>query len=329
MRLSSLLLVSLLGCPSGDAPDPTPEPEPTPEPTPGPSECEGDQELAGDVEATDDLCAANRCVTVVGSLHVEAGEPALGCLVEVGGNLLIDGYEGDDLNGLTALQRVGGDFRIDRNRLEVVSAPAGLLSVGGDFEINETNAMLEGRFTALVTVGGDLEFNVLGGTARLPALETVGNLEILGPDVTVVDLGALRVVDLLGIAWSYEMDSLGDIGALETVGELSIQGLDSLDSLGGLVIPAEVTRRVALTENPDIEDISGLAGLRRTGTLLMRNNFSLSDVTALHGIESLSGDLIIEDCTDLRTEDAEALRDAIGIENIGGAVVITGNKIDD
>ena len=40
----------------------------------------------------------------------------------------------------------------------------------------------------------------------------------------------------------------------------------------------------------------------------------------------IGNDFTIIDHTDLLTSDAEALRDAIGTDNIGGTVTISGNK---
>lgn len=326
MRPLLLVFVFLVGCEGGAivGGDPTPGPEPTPEPTPDPpTDCEGDETRPGDVDAAGALCEAT-CLRIEGDLHVSSGTPDLSCLLEVGGDLLIDGYEGERL-ALPLLEAVGGSLRIDRNRVATVEVPVRLASVGDDLRIDETNGRVEGRFDALRTVGGALVFNVLGGTARFPILGSAGAVEIVGSEITAVDFPALRATTELEIAWAEGVTSLGDIGALEEIDLLWIEALDRMESLGGLRAPEEISGRLALTENPVLDDISGLSGLRRVGGILLRNNFALDDVTPLHGVESIEGDLIIEDCTDLSTADAYALRDAIGPENIGGAVIITGN----
>jgi len=74
-------------------------------------------------------------------------------------------------------------------------------------------------------------------------------------------------------------------------------------------------------------DFSGLENLEVIGGDFMVDwNSVLSDVRALHGITSVGSDFTITDNTELLTEDAEALRDAIGTDNIGGTVTISGNN---
>ena len=79
--------------------------------------------------------------------------------------------------------------------------------------------------------------------------------------------------------------------------------------------------------NQALESLSGLEGLRTVDwALQIHSNQALTDVTALHEVTSVGYGLTITDNTELLTSDAEALRDAIGTDNIGSSVTISGNK---
>ena len=70
----------------------------------------------------------------------------------------------------------------------------------------------------------------------------------------------------------------------------------------------------------------GLEGVRNVGgSLILEENDVLVDVEALHGVVSIGLDLLILGNGLLVTADAEALRDAIGVSDIGGTVTISGN----
>ena len=62
------------------------------------------------------------------------------------------------------------------------------------------------------------------------------------------------------------------------------------------------------------------------GDLFLWGNASLLSVSDLDGIQQLGGDLNISNDTSLGTDAAEALRDAIGTDNIGGTITIAGNE---
>ena len=69
------------------------------------------------------------------------------------------------------------------------------------------------------------------------------------------------------------------------------------------------------------------AGLRWEvgGGLTLHNNLILADVTALHDLPAVPGDFTVTNNGWLYTSEATALRDAIGVANIGGTVTISGN----
>jgi hypothetical protein len=87
-----------------------------------------------------------------------------------------------------------------------------------------------------------------------------------------------------------------------------------------------------LTEIRDENDLGDLETIGTwgssswaSGQLLIDENPALSDVTALHGVESVASDFHVSENATHATTAVEALRDAIGSENIGGNVTISGN----
>ena len=76
-----------------------------------------------------------------------------------------------------------------------------------------------------------------------------------------------------------------------------------------------------------LTSFNGLENLLTIGEdLHIKDNVVLTDVSALHGVTSVGEDFVVKDNTSLPTADAEALRDAIGVTNIGGTVLIIGNQ---
>ena len=59
--------------------------------------------------------------------------------------------------------------------------------------------------------------------------------------------------------------------------------------------------------------------------LVLWGNALLSDVTGLHSVESVTGDLTVANNPKLASDDAEALRDAIDTDNISGSVTLSNN----
>lgn len=95
-----------------------------------------------------------------------------------------------------------------------------------------------------------------------------------------------------------------------------MRGLEGLQAIGGSLIVSRT----------GLVDLGGLENVRAVGyELELSSNEDLTDVTALHGVESVGGDLQIYMNTALPTASAEALRDAIGVENIAGEIQIEGN----
>jgi hypothetical protein len=78
--------------------------------------------------------------------------------------------------------------------------------------------------------------------------------------------------------------------------------------------------------NPSLTDVDGLAALWGiSGSLLLEENEALVDLTGLQGVSTVGGDFTIIGNGALTNAEAELLRDAIGMSNIGGLVTISNN----
>lgn len=160
--------------------------------------------------------------------------------------------------------------------------------------------------SSLRNVRGAIRYYQTGGMTDmgLPALESVGSIEILySSGLTSLGLDALvQIQGNLTILYGIDLERV-DAPVLDHV-----DGTMSLYQLGGVV---------------DLDELSALTQIG--GTLNLRNIASLDDVTGLHGVTNIGGDLSIIDNAGLATQDAEALRDAIGTSNVGGVITISGN----
>jgi len=85
-------------------------------------------------------------------------------------------------------------------------------------------------------------------------------------------------------------------------------------------------RQLRLTDNYNLLDLDGLSALSTVGdSLTLSLQPDLIDVTGLHGLTAILGDLLITDNTSLSEADIEALIEAIGEENISGEITVSDN----
>lgn len=191
---------------------------------------------------------------------------ALECVVEITGDLVIDGIDRTDLDFLWALQRVGQNLRISNN--------AALASVTG--------------LVYLTHVGGTLTIanNALDSLSGLESLTSATRIELLGP---AGDYASLHGLDsLTSVSESLiigtcacepdEGDCSGDFG-LESL--ISLDGLESLVSVG----------RLEIWGNRMLADVDALVGLGEAQTVVVADNPAVSDEDVL---AALAGVLVSE-----------------------------------
>ena len=107
--------------------------------------------------------------------------------------------------------------------------------------------------------------------------------------------------------------------------DLVVTGADDLAPIEGR--PCVELHGDVIIEAADIGELAALSGLSKVhGDVLVRANVELVALSGLWNVRAIDGDLTIEDNTALPTEsEAVALRDRVGMQNIGGIVRILGN----
>ncbi len=170
----------------------------------------------------------------------------------------------------------------------------------------------------------------MGGSVRLSncsvtslwlgALEQVGSIWVEDLAIGALDLSALqqttsghaRLLDMQSVDLS-SLSSVAGPVVLAPTGSATVElpMLTSADALDITQADAVVTFQAPLLTSLD-------------DYLLLVSNAALSAVQ-LPSLGSVGGDFTIEDNPALPTSAAEALRDQVGVANIGGVVSITGN----
>lgn len=195
------------------------------------------------------------------------------------GNLTIQGDDVSSLAGLSCLKEVYGD---------VVIYETGLTSLGGLSGLT----MVDGSLAIGVWDGDYIGNDALTSTAGLSSLEEVtGDVIIIGNEaLTTLDgFDALLSIDQnLYIQENPALTSVSGFSALESVtNELTVFGSPTLGSLGFSSLTSVEYLYIADT---GLSSFAGFEALTTvTENLYAVDNSSLSDVSALSGIQTLGG----------------------------------------
>lgn len=307
------------------------------------SYCE--RRVSGDVRVTSsDLVSLLplRCVTeVTGHLSISTNEhlatlDGLERLARVGSISVYGNPELKDVDALGALTETAGGVAVESNAtLETLSGLRNIGVIGGDLSISQ-NGVLENLagLDALTSVGADLVIRdnpSLRAVTGLEALtEVTGELNILG-NPQLSDIQGLHALADVGERTSiYSNAALTDFRGLDSLvsigGALEVEGNGALESLAGLGVLTTVAGSVTIHRNSELTTLDGLDVLQSIdGSLSVTDNDSLISVWALHTVASIRTSFDIYDNPRLPTSEAEALRDAIGVDHIGGRILIDGN----
>ncbi len=299
---------------------------------PDPLDGDGVVSEAADI---DDLCP---CYTAIsGSLRIRNIEDTtdlsgLSCIESVGGLLVSSNKSLTSLDGLEGLEIVEGSVLIqDNTQLSSLSGLSALDTIAGTLSVTGNTALIDlSGMESLASISGALTISdndAMTGIG-LDALEGVGKLDISScPSlISVSGMSSLVEVDhALSIEGCTKLTTI-DLPALTSVGgDLYLYNNAALADVSAPLL-SDVQGELRLHWVAKVTDLDGLSGVRLVGDdLVLWGNADLSDVTGLHTVEQIGGDLIIKNNTDLPTADAEAMRDAIGTDNIRGSVTISGN----
>lgn len=281
-------------------------------------------------------------------------------LSELGGMQRIEWVEGKlliqqadmlaDLDGLPSLKRVYGEVVLTENSGMVRLDGLAAVTIGG-LDVRDNPALvaigrLEGSLIdGNVTITGN---DALADLAGFAGIHDVSGFFLLQDNPSLVDLTGLdalqRVDGTLTISGPFRnlrgLESLQRAERLRVWdGVASLDGLDGLEYLEYLYIRNTalvdlrgmpslllITGALQIEENDKLERLDGLEVVDSLWNVLeIRENRSLIDVGALYGVSAVGDDLEVIENHRLPTAEAEALRDSIGVEDIGGTITIAGN----
>ncbi len=250
------------------------------------------------------------------------------------------------LQGLWSLDSIGDDLQLDNNA--GLSSHAGLeslRSIGGNLLQSSTTSGGHMSFAGLdnlATVGGYL--GIYGSSSGLDALETVGSDAVLYGASGSTPLPALVGVGGDLEIW-YHSSSIGGFDSLESVsGHLTfcensgstISGFPVLTSLGsylqmdgndgltyvtGLGSLVTINGTLSIDGNINLASITGFDVLAHIGALELTDNEDLTNIDGLMSLDTVAGNFYVG-WNGLSRSQAEALRDAIGVSDIGGTITI-------
>lgn len=202
---------------------------------------------------------------------------ALALCNEITGNLVIDGSTDiANLDVLTNLTTLGGKLEIrDNTILANVGGLANLTSFGG------LNLRIENN-DALISLNG------LGGITNVFNFNIRDNL--LLPDLT----GLENLTTVTGAFDIFNNDALSSLAALAnvtsvTAGQIIITDNPNLPNLTGLDGITSAPADLLIQNNANLTTLAGLAVTDIGGGLVITNNALLNDISALAGLNSISG----------------------------------------
>jgi len=208
---------------------------------------------------------------------------------EIEGNVEIQGWFINNLNGLNVVKSIGGDLNIFYDPLH--------------------GTMLKNLIglDSLTSIGGNLCIAHNGSLESLTGLESltsIGNeILIIGNDL-LSNLSGLENVTSVGGSikiggWHNGNDSLKDLTGLEgltiVMNHLFITDNNSLSNLIGLENITSVGGEIRIEYNDNLNSLAGLDNMTSIGEdLVIYRNYALASLTGLDNVTSIGGELRIE-----------------------------------
>ena len=249
------------------------------------------------------------------SLHTVSGELALqdipitsleglGRLDSIGLLTLHDLHVLENINALTEAQ-VGGLTVNEAHQLSSISGMSGNTTLG---TLTITQAPALRSLSGLESVTG-----ILGdiGISGNPALTDISALSGLTELSGALDISKNNLLESLeGL---HNVTRAAQQITISSNNELAALRLDSLE---------HAKSRIYINDNSHLQSLEGLEALRTVSYFVeLKDNRELIDITSLHTITSIGGDLTITGNARLTAASVQALVEAIGEDNIGGEIV--------
>ena len=260
-------------------------------------------------------------------------------------SLMLDDTALTDLSDLSALEEATGWLTVSSNRW--LTSLSGLESLQRATDLRLTgNPVLTGLIP--LTVDAELlsikDNPQLSSLVGLEGVTGLSDITIEGNGLTTLEpLGGWTTFDTLRVGEDHLTDlavlqSLTEVNDLRLTGATptSLEDLAKLRRVESFVLVGGVRELDALSQmtvarnlhiqETELADLDGLDGLRNMRDVHIKGNAQLTDITALHDLKVIYGDLTIVGNPLLGDDAARALVEAIGADNIEGVIVITGNE---
>jgi uncharacterized repeat protein (TIGR01451 family) len=204
-----------------------------------------------------------------------------GCSI-IEGNMVINGGDITNLNGLNLISKIEGDFIVSNN--VIITNLSGL----------ENLILIEG---AISVINNPSLENFLG----LDGLTSVGNSVYIQNNPSLVNLNGLGALDSVGTAITIKnnqaLSSLAGMESLTTVnGVLSIDNNGGLESLTGLEAITYINGYLTIKNNAALKNLTGLNGITTIESYLrIRSNDSLINAEGLESLTFIGNNSLIDD----------------------------------
>ena len=235
------------------------------------------------------------------------------------GNLLVQGADITNLDGLSGLTTVGTILRITNNpALTNIAGLSSLISVDRLNIIGNTLLGSIDGFSGVASLPGSLD---IGGNTALTNLNGLSGLTSTGfvniyrnPLLSnITGLSALASVGTSLSIWeNASLTTLDGLSALASVGVeakfvsdagLSIIDNSALINVNGLSALTYLRGELWIQDNPVLDSISGLSGVTHADGLAIKNNDALADLGDLSALTGTVDRLVIENNASLKNID--------------------------
>jgi hypothetical protein len=253
-------------------------------------------------------------------------------LTTVEGDLtLFDLYGLVDMTGAGALDFVDGNFIVEQTGAHDFAGLDSIRRVRQALIVRDSEASLDG-LDHLATVGGSI---ILERVARLSSLNGLSGVAEIGGHLRIDEaptlnslVGPSNLRNINGSLWLTQtnVSALNGLSRLVAVGGLHLDTNPELVSTAGLP-PVVNYSELVLHWNASLVDLTHLDTVRSVeGALTVSGHVSLAHLDELYSLESVGGDVTLVNNVSLSSDEANDLVNAIGRDNIGGVIDVSGNS---
>jgi len=210
--------------------------------------------------------------------------------VEIEGDILIEGNDITNLNGLNQLVSIGGDLTIKFcSNLSDLSGLENLNFIGGSLDVNN-NELLSAinGLEELDSIAGHL---VIHNNNALIHFQGLTNLKFVG--------------QILSIHTNPVLEDLSGLENLETVDSTlyiaSNAGLESIQALSNITWAKS---GIVISDNPALTSLWGLNNIVETGGIYIHLNHTLINLDGLNNLNTIKYSLYIQENNSLTTIEA-------------------------